>query len=291
MLLAILLVFIHVAAALLLGWMYFRRCAMQRPPIGVFNLGDVALMLAAIVVMPYLYLWLPLGVVAGLLGLGALSILYFLLEPVLRTRQLIWLVVAGVLGVELGLMNGLGGQSLAFFAFNNLVQLLVVAGVTNSWAQSGMKARDAAILGAALIGYDFFFTSVLTLMSDMFVRLAGLPFAPLLVWPYHPGPAFPAGTVHWVGIGLGDLLLATVFPLAMRKAYGRQAGLTALGVALSAIALLLARPWLGFQGDIFPVMVVLGPLMGLQYLYWRYRAGPERTTRQYLQAEPLSVTL
>jgi hypothetical protein len=36
----------------------------------------------------------------------------------------------------------------------------------------------------------------------------------------------------------------------------------------------------------FPVMIVLGPLMVGQYIYWR-RLGPERTTRQYLLAEPI----
>jgi hypothetical protein len=39
----------------------------------------------------------------------------------------------------------------------------------------------------------------------------------------------------------------------------------------------------------FPVMTVLGPLMVLQYLSWSRRRGPERTTRQYLQAEPPRV--
>jgi hypothetical protein len=87
-----------------------------------------------------------------------------------------------------------------------------------------------------------------------------------------------------LGIGLGDLLLATVFPLVMRKAYGQKAGLAALLIGLSAIAAVLVRTFIGIQVAAFPVMVVLGPLMILQYLYWRRRSGPERTTRQYLQA-------
>ena len=36
------------------------------------------------------------------------------------------------------------------------------------------------------------------------------------------------------------------------------------------------------------LMVVLGPLMVLQYGYWRLRRGRERTTWAYLQSEPLS---
>ena len=81
-----------------------------------------------------------------------------------------------------------------------------------------------------------------------------------------------------LGIGLGDVLLATVFPLVMRKAFGRAAGIAALVIALLAIGTMLALP----LKVVFPAMVVLGPLMMLQYLYWRSRRGPERTTRRYL---------
>jgi hypothetical protein len=35
------------------------------------------------------------------------------------------------------------------------------------------------------------------------------------------------------------------------------------------------------------VMVVLGPLMVLHYAWWHWRQGTERTTRQYLRAEPI----
>jgi hypothetical protein len=37
---------------------------------------------------------------------------------------------------------------------------------------------------------------------------------------------------------------------------------------------------------LFPVMILLGPLIVLQFAYWRRRLGRERTTQQYLQAEP-----
>jgi hypothetical protein len=35
-----------------------------------------------------------------------------------------------------------------------------------------------------------------------------------------------------------------------------------------------------------PLMTGLGPLMVLQYAYWVRRRGQERTTWEYLQAEP-----
>jgi hypothetical protein len=282
--LAILIIFVHAGAAALLGWFYFQRYTIQRPPVGVFNLGDVAFMLGGIVLIPYLYLLLPRWFAAGLLGLGGLGVLYIMLEPVLRARWLIWPLVSLVLVTDVSAAVWLGGQSAAFFALNNMVQLLVVVGVTNTWAQSGMKARDATILGTALIVYDYLFTSILTLMTDLIDHLAGLPFAPMVMWYFDNG-----GELGWQGIGLGDLLLATVFPLVMRKAYGRPAGRAAMVLGLSAVAALLSLRIVGLQYSVFPVMVVLGPLLVGQYLYWRHRCGPERTTRQYWQAEAVAA--
>src|SRR4051812_27040139 len=79
-------------AAIALSSLYFRRFRVTRPPIGVFNLTDIGLMIGGIILVPYLYLLLPLWLIAGLLTLGALSVVYFLWEPVLRGRLLVWLV-------------------------------------------------------------------------------------------------------------------------------------------------------------------------------------------------------
>jgi hypothetical protein len=40
-------------------------------------------------------------------------------------------------------------------------------------------------------------------------------------------PVWPSGANQWLSGGLGDLLLAAVFPLVMRKAFGRTARLPA----------------------------------------------------------------
>jgi hypothetical protein len=86
---------------------------------------------------------------------------------------------------------------------------------------------------------------------------------------------------------LGDLLLASAFPLVMRKAFGLAAGMTALAINLGVIGVLLVLPTLGIVHRTFPVMIVLGPLMVAQYAYWRRRRGAERMMWQYWQAEPL----
>jgi hypothetical protein len=73
----------------------------------------------------------------------------------------------------------------------------------------------------------------------------------------------------------------------LRKAYGRAAGLVGLAVSLVTVAGLLVFGVTGLLRGTFPVMVVLGPLLVGQYLVWRRWRGPERTTWQYLHAEPL----
>ena len=109
-------------------------------------------------------------------------------------------------------------------------------------------------------------------------RPVSIPFAPVVSWG--------SGPERFV-IGLGDLLLATVFPLAMRKAFGRSAGTAAMAINLGAIAATMAFLQLARLEVAVPLMTGLGPLMVVQYGYWVRRRGPERTTWEYLRAEPL----
>jgi hypothetical protein len=79
------------AAAVLVAWWYFRRIRIHRPPIGVMNLRDVALMIGAIVLVPYLYLALPAWFAAALLGLGLFSVLQVTFEPIVPGRWTSWI--------------------------------------------------------------------------------------------------------------------------------------------------------------------------------------------------------
>jgi hypothetical protein len=267
-------------ASALLSSAYFRRYQVTRPPIGVFNGRDVAILLAAIIVIPYLYLVLPLAVVATLLVLTTLGILYFTGEPMIGSRRLLVAIVAAALAADVTIALAVGTGSNTFLAVNNVVLLVVVVGVANLWAQSGMKARDAAALAAGLAVYDFVATSQLTLMTDLIDRLSQVPLLPFIAWREGDGA---------LGIGLGDLLLAGVFPLVMRKAFGPRAAATALAVGIAVIVGVLALVQLEVIDFAVPVMVVLGPLMVAQYALTIRRHGSERTTFQYLQAEPLAA--
>jgi hypothetical protein len=276
---AVLVVLGCAAAAVLGGWLAFSRVALPRPPLGVMSLGDVAFMLVAIVLVPYLYLALPLWLVAGLLLLATGSALIPLLTPLLASRAAAWLATLALLGADVAVTMLLGPPHPLFFAVNNAALALLIVGITVLWAQSGLRARDAAVLGGALAVYDLVATSLLPTTGDLIARLTALPLLPMVGWGAGEGGG-------WLGVGLGDLLLATVYPLVMRKAFGRSAGILALALGLGTVAALLALGVSGLLRGIFPVMVVLGPLMVAQYAFWR-RRGPERTTAEFRQVEPL----
>jgi len=271
---ALCVILASVAAALLGSWGYFRRYSITRPPIGVFTVWDVTVMLVGIVLVPYLYLLLPRWLVAGLLMLGIISALYFVVEPVVRRAWMIWLITIALVLADSGALLAFADRGRLFYAINNVALILVVVGLTNLWAQSGMQARDVAIVAGALAVYDAIATWQLPLMIDLLDHLDGLPFMPLIAWPTEQW--------RWFGIGLGDILLAAVFPLVARKAFGARAGVAALVLGGSAIGVVLTLPLLGITYAAFPVMIVLGPLIVAQYSYWRQR-GPERPMWQYMR--------
>ena len=273
------IVFAFAAGATVLASVYFRRVRMPRPPLGVFNRADVLIMLATIALMPYLYLALPLWLDGVLLGALTTGILYVTLVPMLPPGAGVWCGILALVAAHLASWWRFGPTGATFALVNNVVLTVAVVGVSNVWAQSGMKARDAALLGGLLAIYDVVFTVQLPVMNDLLTRLAAVPFAPQVVWP--------TGDGQWVGLGLGDLLLATAFPLVRRKAFGQTAGLAASATSITTVGTLLGLAGLGVLGGAFPAMVVLGPGMLLQYALWRYRQGQERTTWHYLRAEPL----
>jgi hypothetical protein len=118
-------------------------------------------------------------------------------------------------------------------------------------------------------------------MTDLIARLIDIPLVPFVAWDIAGGDG--------LGIGLGDLLLLSVFPLVMRKSFSRTAGLVSLSIGLATVAGVLVVLDAGVIDTAIPVMVILGPLMVGQYAFW-VRRLPARTTWQYVRAEPLART-
>lgn len=267
------------AATTVGGWLYYRRFTVDRPPVGVVTRSDITILLTLLVLLPYLYLSLPVAAVTAVLALGSLAAMYVALEPMLRYGWLALLACLGLIGVDIALGVGAGVTAPSFLAVNNVIMVIAIVGATNLWAQSGTKARDVALLAAALTVYDVIATWRLSVMTDVMERLSTAPLVPIVGWDL----ATPDRALR---VGLGDLLILTVFPLVMRKAYGRTAGLVALVLALAVPPALLALLVLGTVGTTIPAMVVIGPLVVAQYFWWRRGQPRERTTVEYLRAEP-----
>jgi hypothetical protein len=255
----------------------------MRPPLGVLNLWDVAIFVTLVILVPLLYVVLPVWLVVVLLGLGTFSSLYLVVGAVIRMRQLTWLVCILAMAADIGIGLAAGTDTVMFAVVNDGLLMIVVIAVSNLWAQTGMKARDSAVMAGALAVYDFVSTAQQPLMPELVDRLARMPFAPQIRWP--------SGGVDWMGLGLGDVLLASVFPLVLRKAFGRTPGLVAMGMAVALVSSLFAVAGLGILSGVFPVMAVLGPAIVVQYAFWRIRCGAERTMWKYQQAcePPLEV--
>jgi hypothetical protein len=251
------------AAAMLSGWWIFQHVRLPKPDLGVFSLGDIGLMLVAIAAVPPLYLAIPAPVIAGILLMAVGNSLHTLFSAILRSHRAVWSITVMVLAADVA-SAWLGPHGPVFAVINDVLLVAFTGTVAALWVQSGLRARDAAILTAGVAAYDLITTGYLPLTDNLIARLADIPVAPVVRW----GP---------VSIGLGDLLILTLVPVVYRKAFGDTAGLTALTTGILGIVAALALRANG------PLIAGLGPALIAQYIGWRHWHGPEQTTWQFLR--------
>ncbi|MFL6144226.1 MAG: hypothetical protein ACJ72N_20470 [Labedaea sp.] len=275
-----LLLYAATAVILLAAWLYFRRVRVDRPPVGVFNLRDVIFTFVVLIIIPPLYLDLPTWLVASILVVMATGLSYLTTRPMVGGR--IAIAVAGGLAIsEVTLTLGGYGQSAGFVILNDLAVGLLVVGVCNIWAQSGVRAREIVVFASAVAVFDLVAVWLMPLMLEFFTQVRALPFAPMLA----------VGTgADAVVIGMGDLLFVVLWPLVAAKAFGRGAGLLAAGGTLGCVLAL----GIAFTANVFtvalPAMVFIAPVVLVQYLLFRRRYRVERTTGEY-QAVTLGIPL
>ena len=267
-----LIVIANVALILAGGVLYLRRARVDRPPVGVFNGRDVLFVAAALLVLPPLYLRAPVVLLAAVFALLSAAMLHFSLSPLLGSRRAGRAAIALViLDVVLAQVSRNDAEWL-FLLVNNLALTIVVVGVCNIWAQSGIRAPHVALLAGGLAVYDVIATIALPLMEDFLERVQSVPLTPILAWGHGSGQ---------IGVGLGDLLLVLVWTLVAEKAFSRSAGLVAAVLGISCISVLFMAFWLDVSNRPLPAMVVLGPVIGLQYVILARRTRSQRTTGAY----------
>ncbi|KAA2262674.1 hypothetical protein F0L68_12320 [Solihabitans fulvus] len=255
-------------ALVALSLFYLRRWRIERPPIGVVNLRDIVIMSVVLVLIPPLYLRLPSFGVIAVLALVFTVVLSTVLRPVLGQKAS-WLVALALVGVEIAHRS---------LALNDVLVLLVLIGAANLWVQSGMRARDVAVFAAGLTVYDALATLVFPTMVDFFGKLATLPLTPVLGWG--------SGSAG-MAVGMGDLLVVVLWTLTLTKSRSLAAGLVGGALGLTALAALMLVLYLGWVNRGLPAMILLGPLILVQYAVLRRR--PERTWAEYAGTPPVPL--
>jgi hypothetical protein len=264
--------------------LYFRRVRLERPPLGVFNPRDVAVLLFFILALPFLYLIVPTVVLTGLLVLTFVSALYFALRPFLLARYLwpllLLLMVANILVTENLLGTRQGWQ--LYWVLTSAIVLTASVGVANLYVQGGMSVRQIAWFALMLAFYDGFFNLVVPISQKLADRFEGQPLDPSI--------GFTVG-IYSANIGLGDLLVFSLFTIAAYKGFGKRGAIASFiiiaifGALIPATSPLILTAFVRQNiGIVVPAQVFFGP--AALVTYWLLsRHSAERTMGQWISEQ------
>jgi len=275
--------------------LYFRRVRLERPPLGVFNPRDVGVLLFFIFALPLLYLVLPSVVLTSLLVVTFVSALYLALRPFMSGRYLwpliVFLLVANIVVTETLLGTRQGWQ--LYWVLTSAIVLVAAVGVSNLYVQGGMRLRHIAWFALILAFYDGFFNLVVPISLKLADRFEGQPLDPSI--------GFTMG-VFSANIGLGDLLVYSLFIIAAYKGFGKRGVLasfiiiTIFGSLLPATSPLLITAFIRQNiGIAIPAQAFFGPAAVVTY-WLLSRRSPERSMAQWMSEqdaaghEPIRVT-
>jgi hypothetical protein len=266
---------LSVAALSVAAQIYLRRYELPRPPVGVYRWADIVFMTAAVLLAPPIYLAMPGPVVAGIFGAVILAAVQLTLAPILGGRPALAVALVGTLATAAA---ALAHQGLWVMGLTDGLLAIALVGVANLWVQGGMRASHVAVLAGLIATYDLVATGLTTVTARFVAEVQGLPFAPVFALTRGVAP---------VAIGLGDLLMLLLFPLAVHKAFGALASRAAAVLSVGTVGVIGALFGLGVLRGPVPLMTVLGPIIVAQYAWWRRRGYRERTTSQWRAAAPV----
>lgn len=260
---------------------YFRRVRMERPAVGTFNTRDVVILLIVIGVLPFVYGWLPIPFVTVLLCITFASALYIGYRPLLGAVG-IWVGTGVLIGFNIWssnyVMGTIAGWQL-WYSEQSIIVLLAATAVCNLYVQGGMKLRHVAWLSLGLACYDVVFASYYPLTGKLLARYITHPLTPVV------GMRF--GEVDYV-IGLGDLLVYSLFFVAAYKASGKRAA--AIAAVVITVTGGFATAFIPFVFNftnanldtLVPAQSLFGPAAFVTYLWMKRHYGRERTMAEYL---------
>ena len=194
-------------------------------------------------------------------------------RPVLP-RSWLWLAIAGLLGADFALAAVMGqsvGRWQAYWLVNSGLVMLTAAAVSNLYIQGWMRLRHVAWFALGLAVYDPLFSFVFPITDQLANRFAGFALDPSMGFRFGP---------HVQNIGVGDLLVFTLFVLAAYRGYGR------LAASISAAAVVVV-------GGIVPIVLpslVAGLNTGAAYDTSYVAGAPQVIYAQILPGERAGCT-
>ena len=264
--------------------LYFQRVRLERPAIGVFNTRDVVIVGFFILILPFLYILLPLYLVTGLLVVTFIGASYITLSPLLPAR-ILWPAIALFIIADIYVTTSFLGTNSGwqlYWVINSAIVLVAAIGVSNLYVQGGMRFRHVAWFIAFLTVYDAFFSLVIPISVRLADTFEGRPLDPAV------------GFRMWAfggDVGLGDLLVFGLFTIAAYKGYGRKGAITALiaipifGAFIPGMVPLILSAFVRQGiGIVVPVQAIFGPVAILLY-YWLSRSGPERSMAEWFKVQ------
>jgi hypothetical protein len=259
---------------------YLHHARLRRPPLGVFDTGDLLVLFVSIVLIPVIYALLPSLLLTMLVILILGNILHLGLRPLLSPALTWLLILVSIVANGFALLAlRVGWQPGAYlhWTINDLAILMTAVVVSNLYVSCGMSMRQVVWLALFLACYDAVFAWVIPLTPLLVNHFAGLLFEPTFGFTLGGYSGF---------IGLGDLFTFSLFATAASKGYGRRGTLLAFGVILVCGVLLPAfgLPLLAAQlsrgaSNVVPVQVVFGPAV-LAASCWLWRRRQEQSVRQ-----------
>jgi len=194
-------------------------------------------------------------------------------------------VVGLLIGLNIWLTRNMLGTVLGWqiwWLVNSAMIIAAAVTVSNLYVQGGMRVKHIAWFAMVLAVYDAIFTFGWPVTNMLAQRFIG--------WPFDPAIGFRIGVFNY-SLGLGDLLVYSMFVIGVHKAYGRVATRIALlvvvafGAVMPAVAPLFSSIFIDARTDlVVPAQVAFGPAAFLCYLWLRRRYGQERTMGQFLAA-------
>lgn len=265
---------------------YLRHVRMERPGIGTFKGRDIAILTVFLATLPLLYIHLPRVVLTSFLAVTFIASISIGLKPLLKPAQ-VWFVVGGLIGLNIWLARTMLGTVHGwqiYWAEDAILVVLGAASVANLYVQGGMKLKHVASFALTLAFYDVVFTTAFPVTDALAEDFLGFPLDPSV------GMRFGIANA---ALGLGDLLVYSLFFCASFKAYGRKGaklagGLVMLfGVAGPSYASLVVDV-LDARGDrIIPAQAIFGPAAFLAYRWMRKHWGRERTMKEFLESDDM----